>query len=57
MIQPDWQDDPVAIKHYLRAINYVVNPLPGASSHEKSMDVALMTCVLFICFEVSWNEV
>ena len=47
-----WQDNLLAIKHYLQAIKHLVDSVQSASSDGQLTDVALMACVLFICFEV-----
>ena len=39
-----------ALQQYLKAIRYLVQPMQGRAAH--SADLALMTCVLFVCFEV-----
>ena len=43
--------DTFALQHYVKAIECLVQPQHGQSKH--TADVALMACVLFICFEVS----
>lgn len=39
-----------ALQQYVRAIGFVTNPIREGG--KQAADVALMTCVLFICYEV-----
>lgn len=48
---PMWQDDEFALQHYLKAIKCLVMPV-GMQRDGQLVDVALITCVLFVCFEV-----
>ena len=46
-----------ALCQYNKAINLLVHradSVPGISSRQ-NVDVALITCLLFTCFEVSWS--
>lgn len=57
---PCWHDDAYAVKHYLKAIQYLVVPV-GKSEEGQLTDVTLMTCILFVCFEVrsrhwTWSD-
>jgi hypothetical protein len=45
-----------ALKQYNKAIRLLLEPLAG-SKGQQNVDVALITCVLFICFEVSSFDV
>ena len=49
---PFWQDNRFALQHYLKAIQCLVMPL-GIQKDSQLADVALITCVLFVCFEAS----
>ena len=44
------EDDVFAVKQYLKAIELVLMPVRDRG--KQAADVALMTCILFICFEV-----
>ena len=44
-------DDRFALQQYVKAIGFIRNPIRERG--KPAADVALMTCVLFVCFEVS----
>jgi hypothetical protein len=45
------EDNAFALQHYVKAIGFLVAPA-GESTSSQAANVALMTCVLFVCFEV-----
>ncbi|KIM95570.1 hypothetical protein OIDMADRAFT_33665 [Oidiodendron maius Zn] len=44
------EDDVFAVKQYVKAIGFVLMPVRDRG--KQAADVALMTCILFICFEI-----
>lgn len=44
-----------ALRQYVQAIGHLVRP--GNGREKQPLDVALMSCVLFTCFEVSFTQI